>query len=178
MKNIVNNNIKLNVGRACKNNADKVESCPNACMLRSAENREVVTVEKAIIVRFAGDQMTHGGTSAVSVYNADQKAIIEKFGEKERLDGVLAFEIERVKEPNAASYTIVIPIKYNNENEMVSLDKIGYKLQHIRTSFENETEKQMYFLIRYLHSRYSNPYESISSDKNSADNLQLIINKK
>jgi hypothetical protein len=39
MKNIINNNINVNAGRACTDSTDKVELCLNACMLRSTVNK-------------------------------------------------------------------------------------------------------------------------------------------
>ncbi|MDR1203606.1 MAG: hypothetical protein LBL58_18515, partial [Tannerellaceae bacterium] len=49
-----------------------------------------------IQVIFPGEQMTHGGSNAISVYNADQKAAIKAFGTMEK-DVLYLFFVEQVK---------------------------------------------------------------------------------
>ncbi|MDR1203733.1 MAG: hypothetical protein LBL58_19155, partial [Tannerellaceae bacterium] len=50
----------------------------------------------SITVTLPGGQMTHGGSNAVSVYNADQKAVIKAFGTMEK-DALYLFFVENVK---------------------------------------------------------------------------------
>ncbi|MDR1180674.1 MAG: hypothetical protein LBL13_01670, partial [Bacteroidales bacterium] len=60
---------------------------------RSCDKRNIVP---GIQVTFPGDSMTHGGSNAVSVYSADQKAVIKAFGTMEK-DALYLFFVENVK---------------------------------------------------------------------------------
>jgi hypothetical protein len=53
-------------------------------------------ITPGIQVTFPGGQMTHGGSNAVSVYSADQKAVIKAFGSMEK-DALYLFFVEQVK---------------------------------------------------------------------------------
>ena len=65
-------------------------------------------------VEFAGGYFTHGGSSAVSVYNKDQKAVIKAFGAMEK-DALYLFFVENAKGRDGSSdYAGYMPLGYQS----------------------------------------------------------------
>ncbi|MDR1202498.1 MAG: hypothetical protein LBL58_12855 [Tannerellaceae bacterium] len=103
------------------------------------------TVETApgMTVTFPGGQMTHGGSNAVSVYSADQKAVIKAFGTMEK-DALYLFFVEQVKGkdgdiggymplPRQAGFIYDLP---NNELIAHELAHGAFNLRHTFSSEE------------------------------------------
>ena len=70
----------------------------------------LVSTANPVSVAFPNGQMTHGGSSAISVYNADQKAVIQAFGTMEK-DALYLFFVQNVQGKDADGY---MPLQYQS----------------------------------------------------------------
>ena len=63
-------------------NETELQKTLNIIYKQAVTQWQVIKIDTALKVTFANGQMTHGGSSAVTVYNTDQRAIINAFKEK------------------------------------------------------------------------------------------------
>jgi hypothetical protein len=96
---------------------------------------------KSITVSFPNSQMTHGGSSLIDVYNADQKAVIKAFGALEK-NALYLFFVENVKgkDGDVAGY---MPLQYQcgflyeNPNASIVAHELGHGAFSLRHTFDN-----------------------------------------
>jgi hypothetical protein len=99
---------------------------------------------KAVTVSFAGGAMTHGGTSAVSVFNDDQRAIINAFGAKEK-DAAYLFFVSNVKNKFEDNGDIAgyMPLQhqegfiYENPEPYIVAHELGHGVFNLRHTFDD-----------------------------------------
>ncbi|GHT49436.1 hypothetical protein AGMMS49982_02940 [Bacteroidia bacterium] len=123
---------------------------PNATTLQQELNRIyapavitwTVANAKAVTVTFANGKMTHGGSSIISVYNADQKAVIKAFGNMEQ-DALYLFFVNNVqgKDGNTKGY---MPMQYqsgfiyDNTNAVTVAHELAHGAFNLAHTFSSE----------------------------------------
>ena len=89
-----------------------------------------ISLLPTISVLFPNEKMTHGGSNVVSLYNADQKAIINTFGAMEK-DALYLFFIDNVigKDGDVAGY---MPLQRQAGfiYDLPNLEVIAHELGH------------------------------------------------
>ena len=106
---------------------------------------EVVPINESVPVTFPNGQMTHGGSSAIAVYNSDQNAIISKFKENNNLEGdaLYLFFVDNVvgKTGDVAGYMPLqrqVGFIYDNPNLFVIAHELGHGAFNLRHTFSPE----------------------------------------
>ncbi len=108
---------------------------------------EVVSITAGVAVAFEGGQMTHGGSSAIAVYNADQKSIISKFkddGNHIESDALYLFFVADVKD-KTGDIGGYMPLQkqvgfiYNNPNPYIVAHELGHGAFNLRHPFSPES---------------------------------------
>lgn len=103
---------------------------------------EVVKIDKNIEVDFPDGKMTHGGSGLLSVYNTDQKSIINKFTESYELEkgAMYLFYIDNVqgKTGDIAGYMPLqnqVGFMYENPDMYVVAHELGHGAFNLRHTF-------------------------------------------
>ena len=92
---------------------DKIEEELNK-IYAPAVTKWQVTKADNIQVTFPNGRFTHGGSSAISVYNADQKTVIKAFGKQEN-DALYLFFVDDVKGKDASGdFAGYMPLAYQS----------------------------------------------------------------
>lgn len=129
---------------------------PDATTLKEVLNKvyaqavtrwEVVKIEKGVTLTFPDGQMTHGGSSAIDVYNTDQKSIISKFkkdGNDIESDALYLFFVANVKGKTGdiAGYMPLqkqVGFIYDNPNPHIIAHELGHGAFNLRHVFSPES---------------------------------------
>lgn len=117
----------------------------NTVYAQAVTRWEVVPINESVPVIFPNGQMTHGGSSAIAVYNSDQNAIISKFKEKNNLESnaLYLFFVDNVvgKTGDVAGYMPLqrqVGFIYDNPNLFVIAHELGHGAFNLRHTFSPE----------------------------------------
>ncbi len=117
----------------------------NTVYAQAVTRWEVVPIKESVPVTFPNGQMTHGGSSAIAVYNADQNAIISKFKEKNNLESnaLYLFFVDNVvgKTGDVAGYMPLqrqVGFIYDSPNLFVIAHELGHGAFNLRHTFSSE----------------------------------------
>ena len=117
----------------------------NTVYAQAVTRWEVVPINESVSVTFPNGQMTHGGSSAIAVYNSDQNAIISKFKEKNNLesDALYLFFVDNVvgKTGDVAGYMPLqrqVGFIYDSPNLFVIVHELGHGAFNLRHTFSPE----------------------------------------
>lgn len=127
--------------------ADTLKRVLNTVYAQAVTRWEVVPVTTSVDVAFSGGQMTHGGSSAIDVYNTDQKSIIGKFkkdGNDIESDALYLFFVDNVKGKTGdiAGYMPLqkqVGFIYNNPNPYMVAHELGHGAFNLRHVFSPES---------------------------------------
>ncbi|GHT24742.1 hypothetical protein AGMMS4957_18280 [Bacteroidia bacterium] len=122
---------------------------PNAMTLQQELNRIyapavvswAVQNAKAVSVTFAKGKMTHGGSSTLSVYNADQKAVIKAFGSMEK-DALYLFFVNSVQGKEGVNGYMPMQYQsgfiYDNTNAVTVAHELAHGAFNLAHTFSSE----------------------------------------
>ena len=125
--------------------AATLQNVLNAVYAQAVTRWEVVPVTGGVSVAFPNGHMSHGGTGAIGVYNADQNAIISTFKESYVLEGsaLYLFFVEGVEDKGGdiAGYMPLqrqVGFIYDSPNLFVVAHELGHGAFNLRHTFSPE----------------------------------------
>jgi hypothetical protein len=103
-----------------------------------------VAAAPGVSVAFQNGQMTHGGSNAVSVFNADQKSVIKVYGDMEK-DALYLFFVENVKgKDDGGDIGGYMPLQrqagfiYDLPNNELIAHELGHGAFNLRHTFSSD----------------------------------------
>jgi hypothetical protein len=135
------------VNGAAMPDATTLKEVLNKVYAQAVTRWEVVKIEKGVTLTFPDGQMTHGGSSAIDVYNTDQKSIISKFkedGNRIESDALYLFFVANVKGKTGdiAGYMPLqkqVGFIYDNPNPHIIAHELGHGAFNLRHVFSPES---------------------------------------
>jgi predicted chitinase len=133
------------VNKAKIPDAIELQKALNTIYGQAVTHWEVVKIDKDLQVTFENGNMTHGGSSAISVYNTDQKSIINKFKETDdyEKDALYLFFVDNVQSKTAdiAGYMPLqrqVGFIYDNPGTFIIAHELSHGSFNLRHTFSPE----------------------------------------